>query len=105
MDIEQVLEAEAEYLVANLEGRRPALEAELREIERRKLQVNAELEATHIARHRLVNFRPRFGADYQCPRCWVHHETRSRLESVGSDTRDDILRCRQCGADVVIPSG
>ncbi len=104
MGIETILMGEAEFTADNMQRSTPALEAELREVEKRKIAIDAKLNAAKLAQKRLLDFRPRLGADFQCPRCWVQNETRSRLAPIPSGSADDILRCRTCGEDFHIPS-
>src|ERR1700675_4038863 len=104
MSIETILIAEAKYAADGLKGAVAALQTELREIERRKGEIEAKLHAADFAHKRSLNFRPRIGSDFQCPRCWVQNETRTALRPDDSNTRDDIFRCHICGADYVIPN-
>jgi len=98
MSIESLILEEADYQAKLLRGPRSSLEAEFRDIEKRKSEIEARLQAGNLAFERLGNFDPRIGADFQCPRCWVQKEIRSGLHPVGSNTRDDILRCGVCGS-------
>ena len=59
--------------------------------------------AVFQAQEHLLDFRPRIGRDFQCPRRWDQHETRSALVAVHGRSTDDILRCHACGADYLIP--
>jgi hypothetical protein len=95
----------AATLVADLENRRPALEAELQKIKTRERDIDAELRATHLGRKRLGEFAVKIGMDYQCPRCWVRDETRTTLRPVSSKTKDDHFACDTCGLDVLIVMG
>jgi hypothetical protein len=103
MSIETILAEEAAYIARNMYGAASTLEAELREIERRKAEIDATLNAAKLAQKRLLNFHPRIGAGFQCPRCWVQNEKRSALTATPSSTGDDILRCHMCMADYLIP--
>ena len=104
MDIATALREEAKYAADRLQGQMPGLSAELAEIERRKAEIESKLRAAGVASERLRRFEPRVGADFQCPRCWIEKDARSKLSPVGSDTTNDIMRCRTCGADFEIPS-
>jgi len=103
MSIETILGYEAAYLAKSMQGAAPELEAELREIERRKIEIVAKLNAAKFAQKHLLDFRPRVGRDFQCPRCWLQNETRSALVAAPGTNTDNILRCHACGADYLIP--
>lgn len=107
--IETAIFDEAHYQAKRLQDATPALNAELRkleqqqaEVERRKAEINAQLEAARVSAKRLLNFRPCIGTDFQCPRCWIVNEVRSPLRPIPSDTSDDIMRCRVCEGDFTI---
>jgi hypothetical protein len=103
MSIEGILAEEASYQARRFQSQVAALESELREIEQRKREVEAKCKALRSMPERLFNYRARIDGNFQCPRCWIEHEKRSTLVPVGSNTRDDILRCHTCGLDVTIP--
>ena len=42
---------------------------------------------------RLLNFKIKIGANYQCPICWIEHGRNIALYPVPSGGRNDILRC------------
>jgi hypothetical protein len=104
MDIETILLQHAADMAKSLEGGTAALQAELRALERRKIEIDAELEAAKLARQRLLEYRPRLGPDFQCPHCWVESETRSTLVPLDGATDDDVLRCNTCRSEYVIPA-
>jgi hypothetical protein len=105
MSIEEILLDEATRVATSLEGGVAILEVELLAFERRKIETEAKLKTAKLARTRLLDFRPRQGEGYQCPRCWVETETRSTLRQVPSVTTDEILRCDPCRTEYVIPAG
>lgn len=92
---------------AYLDNQRPALEAELLEIEARKREIEAQLHATKFAFKRSRNFVFKLGTYHYCPRCWVRHEDRTALRELPSDTKDDLFICDAvgCGLDVRIVMG
>lgn len=101
---------EAHYQARRLEDATPALNAQLRQLEReqagveqRIAEIKAQLEAARVAQKRLLNYQPSIGTDFQCPRCWVVNEIRADVRPIPSQTSDDIMRCGTCGADIVIP--
>jgi len=103
MDIDRVLLDEAANTVRNLEDGVVVLEAELAAIEQHVAEINAEIRQAKLARQRLLDFRPRVGSDFQCPRCWVQGDARSTLEAWRSTTSEEILTCRVCGSEYLIP--
>jgi hypothetical protein len=104
MSIEDILIEEAKYQAERMQSTRPALEAELLEIEKRKAKIEADLNALNLAHKRLLNYRPRIGPNLHCPRCGVQKEIGSSLRAIPTSGKDDILRCNTCGLDVLIPS-
>ena len=94
--------AYAAQIAAQHQSRAREFEAELLEIERRKIEIGAKLKAAHLAPQRALNFKPMLGSDYQCPVCWIDHDARSTLFSVPATTTDDIMRCPTC-ADFFFP--
>ena len=103
MDIDSVLLDEAANTVRRLEEGVTVLEAELAAIDQRVAEINAEIKDAKLARPRLLDFRARIGADFQCPHCWVQSEARSTLEAQPSTTSEEILICRTCGSEYFIP--
>ena len=93
----------ATEIAAQHQSRAHAFEAELLEIERRKIEIGAKLKAAHLAPQRALNFKPMLGPDYQCPACWIDHDARSTLFSVPATATDDIMRCPTCDADFLFP--
>ena len=57
MEIEKALLEEAQYAVSNLKNRARALEPQLQEIERLKLEIEAECHAARLAPKRLLEYR------------------------------------------------
>jgi len=90
---------------SNAQHRAFALQSKLAEIEARKVAIEAELHTANLARKRIANFKVQIGADYQCPRCWIEHETRSALIPISGGTRDeDFFRCSTCHYELTISS-
>jgi ribosomal protein L37AE/L43A len=104
VEITTALLEEAKRYAANAQARLSKLEADLKDIERQKAEVEAKCQAARVATKRLLKFEVQIGSEYQCPRCWIEHERRSALRGVASRTSDDIMACRICGAEFVIPS-
>jgi hypothetical protein len=85
-----------------------ALEDELRDVAREiadcsqahLLESEYELAKAEIG-NRLINYLPRVGPDFQCPRCWIQHEKRSALLTVRTDIDDDVFRCGACHLELV----
>jgi transcription elongation factor Elf1 len=57
------------------------------------------------SQRRLMTFRTRLDHEYQCPSCWMRNEVHSAIVAVPGTERDDKLRCRECGAEYVVPLG
>jgi hypothetical protein len=67
MSTETILADEAAYIAKNMQGAVPALEAELREIEERKIEIDAKLIAAKFAQEHLLDFRPASGGISSAP--------------------------------------
>ena len=103
MEIEKTLLEEAQYAVSNLKNRARALESQLQEIEKLKLEIEAECQAASLAPKRLLKFQPKAGTQYQCPRCWINHERQSVLRPVNSASEEHgVMHCQICAAKFVI---
>jgi hypothetical protein len=103
MDAATALIEEAQHIASGADNRARQLQAQLDDIKAKKLAVDAELERAKSTSKRLLNYQPRVGRDFQCPRCWVQHEVRAPLSSIPGTDEHDILRCHTCGADWMIP--
>jgi hypothetical protein len=103
MDIDKLLLDEAANTVQRLEDSVSVLEAELAAIDQRVAEINAEIQDARLARKRLLDFRAQIGTDFQCPRCWVQSETRSTLEALPGADGEELLICRTCGSEYLIP--
>ena len=103
MDIDRVLLDEAANAVQRLEEGVAVLEAKLAAIDQRVAEINAAIKDAKLARTRLLDFRAQIGADFQCPHCWVQNEERSTLEAVSGTDGEEILICRTCGSEYLIP--
>lgn len=104
MSIEIALAKEAEYAASNAQHRVAALELQLKEVERQKLEIEAKCQVASLAPKRLLKFQPKIGTEYQCPRCWISDERRSSLRPIPAiDDTDDTMVCRACGAEYLIP--
>ena len=97
--LEQLAIAEADSL-KQYEAR---IEEELLELEDQKATLIARRDALRFGPQRLLNFEPAFGADLQCPRCWIYNEIRSTLTPIPGTDQKDLFRCPTCGLHVEIP--
>jgi hypothetical protein len=88
---------------SNLKNRARALESQLQEIKKLKLEIEAECQAASLAPKRLLKFQPKIGTEYPRPRCWIEQERRSSLRPVPTGTRDDMMKCSLCPDEYVIP--
>lgn len=105
MNIAEYLANEAEDEARRIRNRMAALDAELREVEAKKAEIEAKRRLARGAAQRFLNYQPRIGPDYQCPCCWVRDEVRSTLSPIPGTDEHDIMRCRACGTDHHIPLG
>lgn len=103
MSIDTILSKEAERIAKDLLRSASALQTELRGIEKRKIEIDAQLNATKLAAKRLLDFQPNIGNSFRCPRCWIEREASSVLDPVRDTTSGDTLRCVTCGTDFVVP--
>ena len=104
MEIEKALLEEAQYAVSNLKNRARMLGPQLQEIEKLKLEMEAECQAARLAPKRLLEYKFKIDTEYQCPHCWINYERRSALRPANSASDDrDLMRCQTCGAEFVIP--
>jgi hypothetical protein len=103
MEIEKILLEEAQYAVSHLKNRARALEPQLQEIEKLKLEIEAECQTARFAPKRLLEYRLKIDTEYQCPHCWINYERRSALRPANSTSDDrDLMRCQTCAAEFVI---
>jgi hypothetical protein len=85
---DQFMQIAAE-IVDELQTRARALQPELENIEARKREIEALFHAANLSLKRLSSFQPEIDGNLQCPRCWVHHESRTSILPVpGTDTED-----------------
>ena len=99
MAIEDVLAMKAKVISDRIGSRLARLLTDLDELEQKKREIEAECEAVRGAPERLLKFRPKIGADYFCPDCWIKNERRSTMRPVPSGLPNvDIMRCNACSA-------
>jgi DNA repair exonuclease SbcCD ATPase subunit len=88
------------------QARASYLQREILNLEAQTAQKKAALHAASLAHERLANYEPILGRDFQCPICWIEHETRSALRPMYGGTRDlDLWRCGTCDTRFDIPFG
>lgn len=103
MSIATQISEVAAKLAAHAQGRVSHLQAQKFEIETRLREIEMQLHSANLASDRLANFEAKIGLDYQCPHCWIEHETRSALTPVGRATRtEDFFHCNTCGLDLSV---
>ena len=104
MEIEKALLEEAQYAVSNLKNRARALEPQLQEIERLKLEIEAECHAARLAPKRLLECRFKIDTEYQCPHC---DQLRTPICASPGRLRERRSRSHalpNCAAEFVIPT-
>src|SRR5271157_1071839 len=103
MNIGRQIKDMAAEMAAHSQQRASNLQRELAETEDRKAQLEAQLHAANLAHKRLAEFQVKIGTDYQCPRCWIDHETRAALTPIGGGTdKEDFFRCHTCNLTVSV---
>lgn len=85
----------AQKMVANNERNTKHLEQELVDLETQISAKRQELQTARLSSQRLNSYTPEFDGALQCPRCWIDHERRSRLE-FSSRAGFDIVSCPVC---------
>jgi DNA-directed RNA polymerase subunit RPC12/RpoP len=103
MRIEATLTDMAIFQTEQLEVRVAALERERQELLARKAAIESELATAGAARKRLQAFRPKIGAEYKCPSCWMQRDQQSTLYPIGGGTpHEDHFRCSECRAQITV---
>jgi DNA-directed RNA polymerase subunit M/transcription elongation factor TFIIS len=73
------------------------LQQELVQVEARKRELEARFHTAKFAQERLQQFVPTRGSEFQCPRCWIEHETLSALRPTRRGSGNtDIFECNRC---------
>jgi hypothetical protein len=80
-----------------------SLEVERLQLETRLRAIQATIDSTKLCRERAREFRPEIDGNFQCPRCWVLHETEVSLVPIPS-VSNDLFRCARCGEYWVLES-
>lgn len=94
MSIAGVLTGIAGDIAQEAKARGAQLKTELEQIEARKAEIEAKLNAIRGLPERLFHYGRHLGADFQCPLCWIEHEKSSRM----TPTPDDSFRCDACNS-------
>jgi len=98
MDIASSVRHAANELAQAAQHRAASLKREIVALEEQLAEKNAALQFSHEAHDRLLNFQPKIGSDYQCPRCWIEDDMRAALRAIPADANDkDRLACERCG--------
>jgi hypothetical protein len=87
---------EAKSFADGLKHRRIALEGELAEVERRRSEIMAQLDAAVAADARYDTFKPTIGGENQCPRCWMYDGERASVRPIRGTSDEDVFRCNRC---------
>ena len=94
---QRTLADEAANIANQLRARVSALETELRTIEERKRQIEAELRQAHLTSERLPRYRPKIMEERQCPKCWLRDESKVALSCLDGTDELDLYECPVCG--------
>jgi hypothetical protein len=96
---EQLIEIATE-LAMDVKGEVATLQRRLAELENRKLEIEARLDAAKYALQRLSSFVSVRGTEFQCPRCWILKEAIASLRPIDGETKDqDSFRCIVCESE------
>jgi hypothetical protein len=96
---EQLIEIATE-LAMDVKGEAATLQRRLAELENRKLEIEARLDAAKYALQRLSSFVSVRGTEFQCPRCWILNEAIASLRPIDGETKDqDSFRCIVCESE------
>jgi hypothetical protein len=96
---EQLIEIATE-LAVDVKGEVATLQRRLAELENRKLEIEARLDAAKYALQRLSSFVSVRGTEFQCPRCWILNEAIASLRPIDGETKDqDSFRCIVCESE------
>jgi hypothetical protein len=96
---EQLIEIATE-LAMDVKGEVATLQRRLAELENRKLEIEARLDAAKYALQRLSSFVSVRGTEFQCPRCWILNEAIASLRPIDGETKDqDSFRCIVCESE------
>jgi hypothetical protein len=87
---EQLIEIATE-LAMDVKGEAATLQRRLAELENRKLEMEARLDAAKFALQRLSSFVSVRGNDLQCPRCWILNEAPANLQPIDGGTKDQAF--------------
>ena len=88
----------AKELVEELRARRPFLEIELAELNKRKREVEAQLAAVPDADARYAKFESEIDGNLQCPRCWIYNK-RNAIVRPELNKGNKVFRCDDCGRE------
>jgi hypothetical protein len=101
MAVETHILSTAAELVARARHRHDALCEELERLDRRRSELEAELEAARKKAQRLANFKAHDGAVYLCPQCWIDEESPAPLTlRKGGEWRDEFFICELCTLEI-----
>ena len=91
-------------IVDELQTRARALQPELEKIEARKREIETISHAANLSLKRLSSFQPEIDGNFQCPRCWVHHEARTSMLPVPGTDTEDFFKCHVCHFKFSLPA-
>lgn len=89
-------------LISQAQHRALSLRAELEQLDKRRAEIEAGLNAANEMAGRLANFKPHNGGTYHCPRCWIEEETLTPLSlKKGGEWKSDFLVCDFCALEII----
>ena len=80
------------------------LRLELRQLDMRKAEVEAQLRAAELSQQRIASFQAHGNGGFQCSWCWVGSGVSSILELVPAPPSVELYRCGTCGSEYAAPT-
>lgn len=103
VELRSLLAQQAQQIAHDLERGEARLNAKIADLNRELAEVEAKRKSARRATQRLLNYPILIGRQFQCPSCWIHDEARSSLTSPRGTDDHDIMRCRACGWELIVP--
>lgn len=104
MDFREALREEAQRFALMATSRAITIKNEIATLDAKKAGLEAKLSELAEVPQLLKTYEPQRGNVIWCPRCHVERGRPAELRGIPSQTKDDIMRCRECDTDFVIPN-
>ena len=96
MSIERALLEAAKQLAEAQQKKALRLQIQYDDLQSQTAEVKLKRDAARNAEQLFLNYRPAFGTDYICPRCWIENENRSPLRARPGTAKEDFFECTNC---------